>query len=274
MPRREVNGVNLHYELTGNGRPAFALVHGGGCAASDWRHQIEVLSDEYTVLALDLGGHGRSGGADTGLLTVPQWAADVNALIDALAIGPSVLVGHSLGSRIVAEAARQRPDNAAALVLIDGSRTIGGLAATEPQPGLADAHGSDMSLAAILDRTVGPHADASVREHVIRTMSSSPEAVLWAAARALEEWDRDHADAVLASLDLPVLAIQSTYHDRFTPRRSFGHDEESSPYLDHLRAAVPGLAVKILTHTGHFSMMERPEAVTTMIREFGRKAGS
>jgi 3-oxoadipate enol-lactonase len=268
MSRRAVNGVELHYELAGQGSPAIVLVHGGCCAGSDWAQQIEALSGEFTVLAPNLRGHAGSAGADSAL-TVLQWAADVNALIDALAIGPAVLVGHSLGSRIVAEAAWQRPDNAAALVLLDGSRTVGGLSATEPQPGFAEAQAGATGLEAILDRTIGPHAAPAVREQVIRTMSAAPEAVMWAAVRALEDWDRDRADLVFAALPegLPVLAIQSTYHDRFTPRRSFARPGETSPYLDHLRAAVPGLEVKILTDTGHFSMMERPQEVTAILRD-------
>lgn len=275
MPRIAIDGAELHYELAGSGRPAIVLVHGGCCTLSDWRAQIGCLSAEFTVLAMDLRGHGRSTGT-AGTFSVPRWAEDVAALIEALAIGPAVIVGHSLGTRIAAEAVSRRPGNAAALVLLDGSRVVGGRAATTPQAGFAEAQGGDMSLAAILDRTVGPHADAATRQHVVSTMSSAPEAVMGAAVKALEEWDRERADAVFASLSasLPVLAIQSTYHDNFTPRRCFEHEGESSPYLDHLRAALPRLAVKILPRTGHFSMMERPDEVTAAIREVGLAASA
>lgn len=273
MPRLTIDGAELNYELAGNGRPAFVLIHGGCCALSDWRAQIDGLSHDFTVLAIDLRGHGGSTGTE-GELSVSRWAADVNALIETLELGPAAIVGHSLGSRIAAEAVVQRPGNAAALVLLDGSRVTGGLSATEPQPGFAEAQGGDMSLAAILDRTVGPYADDAVREQVVRTMSSSPEAVMWAAVKALEDWDRERADVVFGSVPdhLPVLAIQSTYHDNFTPRRSFRSDRESSPYLDHLRKALPRLEVKILPGTGHFSMLERPGEVTAMLREFGLAA--
>lgn len=270
MPSLTIDGAELNYQLTGEGRPAFVLIHGGCCAFSDWHAQIDALSREFTVLAMDLRGHGGSTGAE-GELSVPQWAADVNVLIETLDLGPAIIVGHSLGSRIAAEAVVQRPANAAALVLLDGSRVTGGLAAIEPQPGFTEAQGGDMSVAAILDRTTGPYADAATREQVIRTMSSPPEAVMWAAVDALENWDRNRADEVLAALpaQLPVLAIQSTYHDNFTPRRSFENERESSPYLDNLRQALPQLTVRILPRTGHFSMMERPAEVTAALRKFG-----
>lgn len=273
MSRLTIDGVPLHYELTGRGRPAIVLVHGGCCAGSDWTQQVAALGDDFTMLVPDLRGHARSGGAE-GALSVPRWAADVNALIEALDLAPAVIIGHSLGSRIAAEAVCQQPGNAAALVLLDGSRTIGGRAALSPQPGFAEAQTHDASLAAIIDRTVGPHAVPAVREQVLRTMSAAPQPVMLAAVRALEEWDRNRADAVLAALPagLPVLAIQSTYHDKLTPRRSFARPDETSPYLDGLRDALPRLSVRVLPDTGHFSMMERPEEVTALIRDVARAA--
>lgn len=271
MPALTINGAALHYELAGRGRPAFVLVHGGCCTVSDWAAQIAALSDEFAVLAMDLRGHGRSGGAETEL-TVAQWAADVNALLAALEMGRAVIVGHSLGARIAAEAVWRNPGAYAGLVLVDGSRAVGGLAATEPQPGAEEAQGAGGTLEQILNRTIGPHADHTVRERVIRTMSSPPQAVMRACVRALEDWDRDRADIVLAELDLPVVAIQSTYHDTFTPRRSFASAAETSPYLDGLRALVPRLAIEIVPDTGHFSMMERPAQVTALIRAFGMAA--
>jgi pimeloyl-ACP methyl ester carboxylesterase len=273
MPTFALNGADIHYELLGRGRPAFVFVHGGCCALGDWANQLNALGGEFTALAMDLRGHGRSN-ADDRDLNVGRWAADVNALIDALELGPAVLTGHSLGSRIAAEAAWRRPDNVTALVLLDGSRTVGGLAATTPPEAPADGPPQDPSLAAILDRTVGPHAGPAVRRHVIKTMSAASPAVMEAAVEALQDWDRERANLVFAELpaDLPVLAIQSTYHDRFTPRRSLRSADETTPYLDFLRAILPKVAVRVLPDTGHFSMLEKGEVVTALVREFGLAA--
>lgn len=271
MPHLDLNDTRIHYRLAGAGRPAFVLVHGGCCALSDWDAQVEALGAEFAVLAMDLRGHGGSEG-EAADLHVGQWAADVNALVEALRLGPAVLVGHSLGSRIVAEAAWRRPDLAAAVVLLDGSRTVGGLAARAPvEPPIP---GEPTSLAAIIDRTVGEHAGRAVRDQVLATMSAAPAATLEAAVQALADWDGARADLVYAGLpaDLPVLAIQSTYHDRFAPRRSLSREDETTPFLDFLRAARPNLAVQVLPRTGHFSMLERPETVTALIREFGLAA--
>jgi pimeloyl-ACP methyl ester carboxylesterase len=271
MPHLDLNGTRINYRLAGEGQPGFVLVHGGGCALTDWGPQVAALGAEFATVAADLRGHGGSGGAPAEL-HVAQWAEDVNGLVAALGLGPAVLVGHSLGTRIVAEAAWRRPDLASALVLVDGSRTVGGLAATTPAE--ADPPEQDMSLGAVIDRTVGERAARAVRDQVAATMSAAAASTMAAAVKALADWDAERADAVFAGLppEMPVLAIQSTYHDRFTPRRSLAREDETTPYLDFLRAVRPGLAVRVLPATGHFSMLERPEAVTALIRDFGLAA--
>lgn len=273
MPSLALNGAEICYELVGIGRPAFVFVHGGCCALGDWTSQLASLGRDFTALAMDLRGHGRSGG-DARDLHIGRWAADVNALIDALDLGPAVIVGHSLGSRIAAEAALRRPDNACALVLLDASRTVGGLAAAEPLEEPADAAQQDASLAAILDRTVGPHASPAVRRHVVDTMSSASPATMSAAVKALQDWDSERADLVFAQLpaSLPILAIQSTYHDQFTPRRPLLDADETTPFLDFLRTVRPGVTVRVLPNTGHFSMLEQADVVTSLIEAFGLAA--
>lgn len=265
MPYLELPDAVIYYEVTGVGRPALVLIHGGGCDHRDWHAQIEQLGTDFTVLALDLRGHGRSSGAIEDC-PVERWAADVNALIEALGIGPAVIVGHSLASRVAAEAAWQQPANAAALVLVDGSRSVGGLAASAP---LADAPSAigDESLVAIIDATIGPYADDATRRHIMETMSAAPRDLLQQTVAAYTDWDRERADIVFDQLpaNLPVLAVQSTYHDSLTPRRSLS-SSDTSPYLEFLKRALPQLDVKVLPQTGHFAMMEKSGEVNALIR--------
>jgi 3-oxoadipate enol-lactonase len=270
MPRIEVNGADLYYELNGTGRPVFVFVHGGACDHEDWAHQVESLSPAYSVLTLDLRGHGRSKGAFEDC-RVGRWAADVNALIDALELGPVVLTGHSLGARIVVEAAWRRPDNVGAIVLLDGSRMYGGFSATESSDPRAGASPENRPLSAILDVTIGPHANPATRAYVLEKMSSAPPALMKAAVDAIQAWDLDSADHAFAELrpGLKVLLIQSTYHDRFTTRYSLTLGATTTPYLDSVKAARPDVEIKILTGVGHFSMLERSDEVTAMIRDFG-----
>ncbi len=269
----DADGARLYYELTGASRPALVLIHGGGCTHRDWHRQVEALKGEFAVLAPDLRCHGQSAGALTEC-SIARWAADINALVASLDLAPLLIAGHSLASRIAAEAVRQEPANAAGLILLDGSRSLGGFAAKAPEAA-PPAPAQPPSLAAIIDTITGPFADAAVRRHVFETMSSHSMELLHACAAAYEHWDMDSADAVFAGLPaaLPVLAIQSTYHDKHTARRYLTGEKQSTPYLDFLKQARPDIRVSILPETGHFSMLERPAEVTALIRDFANSLG-
>jgi len=265
MPQLDLDGAALHYALAGSG-PAIVLVHGGLCSRHDWRGQIDDLSRDHTVLAPDLRGHGQSGGAVADC-TIERFAADLNALVDALGLAPALLVGHSMASRVVAQAAWQRPGNARGVVLLDGSRGHGGLSAS-PDP--AAPSPPPASLDQVLSETIGPYADAATRDRIMATMSASGPELAAALVDTMRDWDLARADTVFAGLPVPLLAIQSTYHDRATPRRSLTRENETTPYLDFLRSVRPDLATAVLPATGHFSMIERRDRVTSLIREFDK----
>src|SRR5580704_14077469 len=111
----------IHYAVTGKGYPALVFVHGFGCALSDWDAQVAHLSPRHLTVAVDLRGHGTSPGT-AAECSIERFGADVAEVIQALALPPAVLVGHSLGCRVVIEAALQAPAQTAGVVLIDGSQ--------------------------------------------------------------------------------------------------------------------------------------------------------
>ncbi|MGI9072313.1 MAG: alpha/beta fold hydrolase [Bryobacteraceae bacterium] len=115
----------MHYELSRDGSPSLALVHGFACDHMDWTAQVEALSERHRVVTCDLRGHGYTPGKPQDC-SIETYGADVAELVEALQLAPAVLVGHSMGCRIVLEAACQRPGAVAGLVLMDGSLTGSG----------------------------------------------------------------------------------------------------------------------------------------------------
>jgi 3-oxoadipate enol-lactonase len=275
MPRTELNGINLYFELHGQGRPVFVFVHGGMCDHRDWARQVRQLKLKYSVLTLDLRCHGLTKGAFEDC-RIERWADDVSTLIDVLKLKSVALIGHSLGARIVVEAAARNPGAVGTLVLLDGSRMYGGFSATKASsPGTtAEVATGHAALAAILDALIGPHADAATRSYLMKNLSGAPPALMQAAVDTIRDWDLGRADAAFAALrkDLPMLVVQSTYHDRFTPRYSLESDGQRTPYLDFVEAAHPGATVKTLSGAGHFCMLERSEEVTALIEAFALAA--
>ena len=98
---RQINGPvhRWHAQVTGNG-PLLLLLHGAGGSTHSYRDVIPLLSDTYTVVALDLPGHGFTqlgGRARSGL---DPMAEDVTRLCAQEGWQPEVIIGHSAGAAV------------------------------------------------------------------------------------------------------------------------------------------------------------------------------
>src|SRR5580704_8335895 len=111
----------IHHVVRGNGQPPVVFVHGFGCAHTDWDVQIAHLSPRLRTIAVDLRGHGASPGTAEEC-SVERYGADVAEVMRALALPPAILVGHSMGCRVVVEAALQAPAFTAGIIPVDGSQ--------------------------------------------------------------------------------------------------------------------------------------------------------
>jgi pimeloyl-ACP methyl ester carboxylesterase len=120
MPRSApVDGFSLAYERTGDGPPV-VLLHGWPGGRSDYRLVASLLADAADVVVPDLRGFGESDkhpvSPDEGY-TADAQARSVLGLLDELGLGPVVLGGYDIGSRIAQTVARLAPDRVRALVV-------------------------------------------------------------------------------------------------------------------------------------------------------------
>lgn len=113
-----LDGRSIHYTLQGSG-PALLLVHGFGGSTSAWDTLTPYLTPHYSVYALDLPGFGLSDKSADKPYTMSAQADVVCALITALGIEKTVLVGHSMGGVIVADAQAKMPGAVAGIVMIE-----------------------------------------------------------------------------------------------------------------------------------------------------------
>lgn len=116
----EANGIRLHYGRTGagSGKPVLVLVHGVADSGACWASLSGRLEDTYDVVFYDVRGHGLSDKPASGYL-VEDHVNDLVALLAALGIDRPILMGHSMGGGIVAQAVSERPAVACAVILED-----------------------------------------------------------------------------------------------------------------------------------------------------------
>jgi pimeloyl-ACP methyl ester carboxylesterase len=257
----------MHFIRAGAGSPALVFVHGFACSLDDWRPQIEHFQTTNAVVACDLRAHGRTPGRPHEC-SIEHYGGDVAALVNNLELRGVVLVGHSMGCRVVLEAARLIPQMVAGVVLIDGSRN----ATSDPDGAEAAARAAIekngyAAFAEMLFRqmffTPSAQADAIVR----RALTSSAEFGPHLRPRTTR-WDAASLDAAFDALRCPVLAIQSTARDFATLKRRMLKRGETSPWRDYLKSR--GARVEIVPEVGHFTQLEAPGEVNRLIADFAR----
>ncbi|GAA4678040.1 alpha/beta fold hydrolase [Frondihabitans cladoniiphilus] len=117
------DGTEIAYEVGGSGEPLL-LVHGSGLSKGTWRGlgYLKDLERDFTVIALDLRGHGRSGKPhEVSSYLPPAFIGDVESVLDAVDLGPVHYVGYSVGARIGLRMAAGTPERLRTLTTIGGS---------------------------------------------------------------------------------------------------------------------------------------------------------
>jgi pimeloyl-ACP methyl ester carboxylesterase len=117
--RVEVDGVGIHYEVTGEGRPV-VLLHGFPDTGRLWRHQVPALADAgLRVIVPDLRGYGRSDRpADVAAYALPALAGDVLAVLADAGVQRAHVVGHDWGAALAWGLAALAPDRVDHLVVL------------------------------------------------------------------------------------------------------------------------------------------------------------
>jgi pimeloyl-ACP methyl ester carboxylesterase len=252
----------MHFIRAGKGAPALVFVHGFACTHEDWKAQLDFFRRTNEAVACDLRGHGQTPGRPHEC-SIEHYGGDVAALVNNLELKSVVLIGHSMGCRVVLEAARLLPERTAGVVLVDGSRN----ATSDPEGAEAAARATveKMGYAAFAETlfrqmffTPSAEADAIVARAVKSSAEFGPH--LWP---RVSRWDAGQMDAAFDAVRAPVLAIQSTTRDLATLRRAPLKAGDTSPWVDYLRSR--GARVEIVPGVGHFTMLEAPETVNRLI---------
>ena len=196
--------MQLAFDDTGRG-DCVVLIHGHPFDRTLWAPQVAALRDGFRVIAPDLRGFGRSP-VTPAVVTMREYAADVEELLDGLAIARAAVVGLSMGGLVTMELAAFRPDRYWAV----------GLVATTMQPPSPPDRAARLERADAIERDgiavlvdymhtglYGPACPPAVRRRVDAMMAAAPPAGAAAALRGRA--GRPDYRPLLAGLDLPAL---------------------------------------------------------------------
>jgi pimeloyl-ACP methyl ester carboxylesterase len=111
-----VNGLEMYYEIHGEGEPLI-LLHGGVGAIEMFGEVLPLLAEGRRVIAVDLQAHGRTADIDR-QMTFEAMADDVAALIEHLELRAADVMGYSLGAGVALRTAIQHPEVVRKLVLV------------------------------------------------------------------------------------------------------------------------------------------------------------
>jgi pimeloyl-ACP methyl ester carboxylesterase len=240
--------------------PAVVFIHGGELDHSVWILQSRYLAHHgHAVLALDLPGHGRSGGAP--LASIEAMADWTIALLDAARVRDAALVGHSMGSLAALECAARYPERVRRIALVGTAfpmrvspELLESTREREPEALLMINHWSHSALA---HYPSNPGPGFWVAGSNLRLMQRQKPGVLHADFAACNEYKAGLERA--AQVKCPALFLLGRL-DAMTPARS-GRD---------LARAMPNSIVRTLDDAGHNLMGEKPDEVLDALTEFLR----
>ena len=245
------DGVHIEYHVYGHGEPAVILVHGWACDGNYWSAQLAPLKAKYTVVTVDLAGHGASGRNRTDW-SMGNFGEDVAAVARQIQNARIVLVGHSMGAPVALEATPRIGDRVIGIIALDSLKTIGQPPVSEAQiqaclkPFRDDfiAHTREFVTSSFFT----PDANPAFVQKVAYDMSLEPADI---AVAAMESLSRMDYAKVLPDIHVPVVAINS----------------DRGPSVDAARMAksLPGFRAITVEHTGHFLMMEAPDRVNRLL---------
>ena len=249
--------VELNHRITGSG-PHVLLLHAVGMDSTFLEPLAAILSKDFTVLTVDMRGHGKSPYAPATSLS--EYADDVHALLTKLSFAPCAVAGFAMGGMVAQALAVTYPQDVRAAVFanINHQQTKESYAALTGRADAARRGG----MAPILDVTMQRWFNEPFRrksgDAPVRARLLSNDIRAWCDAfTAMANVD---TAARLTSLLMPVLCLAGEA-DKSTP----------PPVVKAMADAIPGARYAVLPGGPHMMFFEMPDETARIIGPFFRE---
>ena len=268
-------GLRWHVQQLGQG-PLLLLLHGTGASTHSWQALVPHLREHFSLLMVDLPGHGfTSMGGDT-QFTLPGMAQALQTLLATLGVAPRGIVGHSAGAAIAVQLALTGSPGLRALVAINGAFVqFGGLAgllfppaarvlaALPWVPQLVAWRASDRASIERLIRSTGSSLDAAGMALYAQLIANPGQVA--GALQMMARWDLGSLQVRLRRLTLPLTLVVGGNDQAVPP-------EQARRVCAWLPATTLA-SLHVLPGLGHLAHEERPDLVAPLIREAADWAG-
>ena len=248
------DGIDIKLRNEGKGTPALVFVHGWSNPKEIWDDQVAHFAQKYHTLAIDLPGFGESGN-NRSEWSMHVFGRDVATVVNKLDLDEVILVGFSMGTSVVVEAANQMPDKTIGVVLVDGLQNPEEKLPPEALP-FYDSLLFDLVNNMTNEKMVNLGFYKNNQELAFNRLIPMYEDVSqigW--KESLEDhfhWSNEKCIEALKNLKVPLIAINS--------------DMEPTN-IEAYNTYVPEFQAKIMTNVGHLVFWDNPEEFNRLLEE-------
>jgi len=233
-------------------KQSLVFIHGSGSDHSAWSHQYARLHKKYNIVAIDLPGHGRSGG--NGEADMGDYCLWVKKLLDVLDLKRAVLIGHSLGAAITLRFALNYPRELAGIVEVGGGIKMPVnpfmLEFLKTNPVEMPTEIIDLMCKFSLAKENRSKFSAPLQ----KSISQSSVDVLYGDLSACNNLD---VTEETCKISVPALIICGA-EDKMTP----------PDFSRQLAASISGAKLEIVEGAGHMVMLEKPAEFNMSLDKF------
>lgn len=242
----------IAYSVNGGGKTALIFIHGWSLDSRLWHNQTEYFSKEYQMITIDLAGHGNSS-YNRKDYTMVSFAHDIKAVIEKEGINSAILIGHSMGGGVIAEAAKLMPEKVIGIIGIDTSQNVALKFTQEALDEMAKPFEENFQKAmrAFVKDAFTKNVEEDTLYWISEDMASAPKDIAINQFRHyLGQYVSGESYRVFENINVPTVLVNALLWPT-----------DSAENKKHIK----NYNIYFIEETGHFPMLEKPSEFNKLL---------